>query len=35
MTKQTTATYAQKTKYYCIQQSTEKAVEYIKEKKFM
>lgn len=33
MTKQTTATYAQKTKYYCNQQPTEKATEYIKARK--
>lgn len=33
MTKQTTAIYAQKTKYYCTQQPIEKATEYIKVRK--
>ena len=33
MTKQTTATYARKRKYFSTQQQTEKATEYIKARK--
>ena len=33
MTKQTTATYAQKRKYYSTPQPTERATEYIKARK--